>query len=231
MCFVKHIVIQMRRKVCASQFYARYVFLPSFFNLSCLPIYVTFSFRRSFIINSKIYMQEMVKCYVRITHLHRPNRIRIQIQWEHVITCPRITEHTGHALETEIVARVFPPVAEDDNELCHLWHLKPLLLLYNTIQSSHVCSMVESRVLQIQVNLKKNKHTRQIPDGNKIESPYTKNHIHMQIITSFANFTQLYRFSYCDIRFNSKFDTVFGFVLKFYAKWYNIVSDMTVISK
>ena len=111
------------------------------------------------------------------------------------------------------------------------WHLKPLLLLYNTIQSSHVCSMVESRVLQIQVNLKKNKHTRQIPDGNKIESPYTKNHIHMQIITSFANFTQLYRFSYCDIRFNSKFDTVFGFVLKFYAKWYNIVSDMTVISK
>ena len=61
-------------------------------------------------------MQEMVKCYGRITHLHRPNRIRIEIQWEHVITCPRITEQTGHVLETEIVAEVFPLVEEDDNE-------------------------------------------------------------------------------------------------------------------
>ena len=63
----------------------------------------------------------------------------------------------GHVLENEIVAGVFPPVA-DDNEyiaLCHLRDLKPLLLLYNTIQSSHVCSMVESRVLQSKVNLKK----------------------------------------------------------------------------
>ena len=138
----------------------------------------------------------------------------------------------GHVLENEIVAGVFPPVTEDDNEyiaLCHLRHLKPLLLLYNTFQSSHVCSMAESRVLQSKVNLKK--YTRQIQDGNKIESPYTKNHIHMQIITPFANFTHLYRFSYCDITFNSKFDTVFGFVFKFHAKLYNIVNDMTVISK
>ena len=33
-----------------------------------------------------------------------------------MITCPRITEQTGHVLETEIVAEVFPPVAEDDND-------------------------------------------------------------------------------------------------------------------
>ena len=41
----------------------------------------------------------------------------------------------GHVLENEIVAGVFPPVA-DDNEyiaLCHLRDLKPLLLLYNTM--------------------------------------------------------------------------------------------------
>ena len=31
----------------------------------------------------------------------------------------------------------------------------------------------------------------------------------MQIITSFANFTHVYRFFYFDIRFNSIFDTVF----------------------
>ena len=84
-------------------------------------------------------MQEMVKCYDRITLLHRPNRIRIEIRWEHVITCPRITEQTGHVLETEIVAEVFPPVAEDDND-------------YSIVPSS---TLKESRVLQNKVNLKK----------------------------------------------------------------------------
>ena len=41
-----------------------------------------------------------------------------------MITCPRITEQTGHALATEIVEGVFPPVAEYDNEysMCHLRH-------------------------------------------------------------------------------------------------------------
>ena len=164
MCFVKHIAIQMRRKyhthihtaLCTSQFYAWYVFLPSFFNLSYLPIYVTFNFRRSFIINSKIYMQEMVKCNGRITHLHRPNRIRIEIQWEHVITCPRITEQTGHVLETEIVAEVFPPVAADHNDysIVPSSALKTFATIVHTIQSYHVCSMVESRVLQSKVKFK-----------------------------------------------------------------------------
>ena len=79
-------------------------------------------------------------------------------------------------------------------------------------------SMVESRVLQSKVNFKKYIYTRQIPDGNKMESPYIENHIHMQIITSFANFTHVYRFSYYAIRFNSNFDTVFGSVFKFHAK-------------
>ena len=95
-------------------------------------------------------MQEMVKCYGRITHLHRPNRIRIEIQWEHVITCPRITEQTGHVLETEIVAEVFSLVEEDDNEysIVPSSALKTFATILHTIQSSHVYSMVESRVLQ-----------------------------------------------------------------------------------
>ena len=76
-----------------------------------------------------------------------------------------------------------------------------------------MCSMGESRVLQSKVTFKNSKCTRQIPDGNKIESPYTENHIHMQITISFANFTYVYSLSY-DIRFNSKFDRVFGFVFK-----------------
>ena len=144
--------------LCTSQFYAWCVVLPSFFNSSYLPIYVTFNFRRSFIINSKIYMQEMAKCYGRITHLHRPSRIRIEIQWEHVITCPRITEQTGHVLETVIVAEVFPPVAGDDNDysIVPSSALKTFATIVHTIQSSHICSMVESRVLQNKVKFKKN---------------------------------------------------------------------------
>ena len=51
----------------------------------------------------------------------------------------------------------------------------------------------------------------------------------MQIITSFANVTHVYRFSYYAIRFNSNFDTVFEFVFKFHAKLYNIINDITVI--
>ena len=58
--------------------------------------------------------------------------------------------------------------------------------------------VVESRLLQSKVKFKKI-YTRQIPDGKKIESPYTENHIHMQIITLFANFTHVYRFSYYEI--------------------------------
>ena len=105
-------------------------------------------------------MQEMVKCNGRITHLHRPNRIRIEIQWEHVITCPRITEQTGHVLETEIVAEVFPPVAEDDNDysIVPSSALKTFATIVHTNQSSHVCSMVESRVLQSKVKLKEKKY-------------------------------------------------------------------------
>ena len=72
--------------------------------------------------------------------------------------------------------------------------LKTFATIVHTIQSSHVYSMVESRVLQSKVKLKKNKCTRQIPNGNKIESSYSENHIHMQIITSLANCTHVYRF-------------------------------------
>ena len=104
-------------------------------------------------------MQEMFKCYGRNTHLHRPNRIRIQIQWEHVINCPRIAEQTGHVLVTEIVAGVFPPVAEDDNEYSIVPYsaFKTVATIVHTIQSSHVYSMVESRVIQSNVKFKKRK--------------------------------------------------------------------------
>ena len=68
-----------------------------------------------------------------------------------------ITEQTGHVLETEIVAGVFPSVAEDDNEysIVPSSALKTFATIVHTIQSSHVCSMVESRVLQSKVKLKK----------------------------------------------------------------------------
>ena len=167
MCFVKHIVIQMRRNV--SYTYTYGVMYQSILCMICVhsiifqfklsSIYVTFSFRRSFIINSKIYMQEMVKCYGRITHLHRPNRIRIQIQWEHVITCPRITEQTVHVLETEIVAGVFPPVAEDDNEYSIVPYsaLQTFATFVHTIQSSHVCSRwLSPESSKVKWSLKKN---------------------------------------------------------------------------
>ena len=65
-----------------------------------------------------------------------------------MITCPRITEQTGHVLETEIVAEVFPLVEEDDNEnsIVPSSELKTFATtcIVHTIQSSHVCSMVES---------------------------------------------------------------------------------------
>ena len=100
------------------------------------------------------------------------------------------------------------------NIACVIFGTKNFGTIVHTSQSSHVCSMVESRVLQSKVKFKNSKSTRQIPDGNKIESPYTENHIHMQITISFANFTDVYNLFYYDIRFNSKFDTVFGFVFK-----------------
>ena len=48
--------------------------------------------------------------------MHGPYRIRILTQWEHLITCLRLTEQTGHVPEMEINPGVFPPVAEDNNE-------------------------------------------------------------------------------------------------------------------
>ena len=75
-----------------------------------------------------------------------------------MITCPRITEQTGHVLETEIIAEVFP-VAEDDNgySIVPSSALKTFATIVHTIQSPNVCSMVESRVLQSKVKLRINK--------------------------------------------------------------------------
>ena len=39
-------------------------------------IYITFSFGRSFVIKSRIFVQEMIKRYGRMTHLHKTNWIR-----------------------------------------------------------------------------------------------------------------------------------------------------------
>ena len=36
-------------------------------------IYITFSFGRSFVIKSRIFVQEMIKRYGRMTHLHKTN--------------------------------------------------------------------------------------------------------------------------------------------------------------
>ena len=60
------------------------------------------------------------------------------------------TEQTGYALETEIVAAVFPPVAEDNTE----YHtesysvLKIFADVVNTLLNTDVFSMVESSNLQ-----------------------------------------------------------------------------------
>ena len=76
-----------------------------------------------------------------------------------MITCPRKTEQTGHVLETEIVAEVFP-VAEDDNDysIVPSSALKTFASIVHIIQSPSVCSMVEFRVLQSKVKLKMNKY-------------------------------------------------------------------------
>ena len=77
---------------------------------------------------------------------------------------------------------------------CHIRHLKTFVTFVHAIQGSHVCSIwLSLESSKVKWSLKKI-YIRQIPDGNKIESPYTENHIHMQIITSFANFTHVYRF-------------------------------------
>ena len=65
-------------------------------------IYFTFNFRRSFIINSRAFMQECV-----YTSFLLPS---------YVINRLKMTEQTAHVLGTEIVARLFPPIAEDNNE-------------------------------------------------------------------------------------------------------------------
>ena len=68
-----------------------------------------------------------------------------------MITCRRLTEQTGHVLEMEIV--VFPLVAEDDNEysIVSSSALKTAVTSVHTTLSSHVCSMVDSRVPQSKV--------------------------------------------------------------------------------
>ena len=156
MCFVKHIVIQMRRKV--SYTYTYGFMYQSILCMICVPSII---FQRKLSPHLRyLQFQTLIyhKCYGRITHLHRPNRIRIEIQWEYVITCPRITEQTGHVLETEIVAEVFP-VAEDDNDYSIVPNsaLKTFATIVHTIQNPNVCSMVESRVLQSKVKLEINK--------------------------------------------------------------------------
>ena len=71
-------------------------------------------------------------------------------------------------------------------------------------------------------------YTQQIVDGNKIEPPYTEDHIYMQIIISWA-YIYLWLSFLFGKKFKSKLDRVFGLVFKFYVKWYNIPNYMTII--
>ena len=77
--------------------------------------------------------------YGCITHLCRTNWI------------PRKTEQTGHVLKAEIVAGVFPPVAEDNTEYSIESYsaLKIFVTVINTLLNPHIFSMVQSRVLEI----------------------------------------------------------------------------------
>ena len=60
-----------------------------------------------------------------------------------MITRPRITEQTGYEPETEIIAGVFPPVAEEHNEygIVSSSVLKTCLTIVHTILSPLVCSI------------------------------------------------------------------------------------------
>ena len=90
-------------------------------------------------------------------------------QCEHVITRLGKTEQTRNVLETEIIAGVFPPVAEDNTEYSIESYsaLKIYVTVMNTLVKPHVFSLVESGVLQIE------KETLNMPtkflEGNKIE--------------------------------------------------------------
>ena len=67
-----------------------------------------------------------------------------------VITRLRKTDQTGHVLETEIVAGIFPPVAEDNTEYSIEPHSvrKIFVTLINTFPNPPVFSMVEFWILQ-----------------------------------------------------------------------------------
>ena len=73
---------------------------------------------------------------------------RSENMWLHRL---RKTEQIGHELETEIVAAIFLPVAEDSTKYSiELYSsIKIFVAVRNTTLNPHVFSMVESRVLQI----------------------------------------------------------------------------------
>ena len=75
-----------------------------------------------------------------------------------MITRPRKTEQTGHVLETEIVAGVFPPVAEDNTEY--------RIESYSALKvMSHESSKLKNKSIL--------EYGHQILDDNKIEPPCT----------------------------------------------------------
>ena len=79
-------------------------------------IYIIFNFRRAFIINSRIFMQEYVYTLRFITQMFGLYCFR-EITWrEYVIICLRMREQTGLVLETGIFTGVVPPSVEDNNE-------------------------------------------------------------------------------------------------------------------
>ena len=71
-------------------------------------------------------------------------------------------------------------------------------------------------------------YTHRFLDVDKIEPPSTENHIHMQIIISWA-YSCLWLSFALIIKFKVKLGTIFGLVFK--VKWHNILNDMTIILK
>ena len=66
------------------------------------------------------------------------------------------TEHTGHALETEIVAEVFPPVAEHNTEynIASYSALKIFVNVKYTLLNTDMISMIECWFLQLTKEIK-----------------------------------------------------------------------------
>ena len=112
-----------------------------------------------------------------------------------MITHLRKTEQTGHALETEIVAGIFPPVSEYNTE--------------NIVFESYSALKIFVTVIDTLLNPI---YTHQILDGNKIEPPYTENRIYMAITISWAYLNLWLSFLF-DMQ--SKLDKIFELVFKF----------------